>query len=81
MQGFSDGYKQTEPSVWGPVAKSNVTNQVLSGVSSASFRITEEMINEVRNRRVEYVVIPAAESIYLVFDKRFVLKNNQPITD
>jgi hypothetical protein len=74
LSGFSEAAQQREPSLWGPVAKPNLTNQVLNGVSTASFRVAENLLEDVRRRAVEYVIIPAGERIYIVFDRKFVLQ-------
>lgn len=77
MSGFADAARDREITPFYSYPKNNVSNQVLSGVSSASFRVAEEIIQDVRNRRVEYITVPAGQKVFLVFDQKFVVKNGQ----
>jgi|GEM_PF-5039465 len=73
LSGFANAAQDRESSFFGPVPKTTVGNQVLNGLSTASFQVAQSMLDDIRNRAVEYVVIPAGEKIFVALQSRFNL--------
>jgi hypothetical protein len=71
LGGFADSARKREPSIFGQVPTPDLTNNLLTGASTASFRVMEEMIRDIQKRAVEYVVVPAGEPVFLVFEQQF----------
>lgn len=71
LGGFADSARKREPSVFGQIPTPDLTNNLLTGASTASFRVMEEMIRDIQQRAIEYVVVPAGEPIFLVFEQQF----------
>lgn len=79
LGGFADAARQRDPSFVGPMPREDLQNRMLEATSSASFEVMDEMIRDVRERAVEYVIVPAGEDIFVVFDRRFDIPNGKPI--
>jgi hypothetical protein len=79
VEGFANASREYDNRFLVPTPNKSVSNNVWAGVSGASFRLTEQLLQEVQNRRVEYVVVPSGDRIFLVFDQRFVIKDKTPI--
>jgi len=79
IEGFADASKDRQPTVIGDIPKSTVGNKVLDGVGGASFRVAEDIMRDIRNRSIEYVVVPSGEQIFAVFSEKFILPGGRPI--
>lgn len=71
LSGFASGAQEREASAFGSVTKPSVKNQVLSGLSVASFQIAEQALEKMKNDALEYVVVPAGTSIYVLFNEKW----------
>lgn len=79
IEGFSQAAKERETTIIGQIAKDNLTNKTLDGVGSASFRVAEEMIKDIREKSVEYIVVPSGEEIYAVFTDKFTVPGGKSL--
>lgn len=74
LSGFSDAAQTSQPNVFGyNQTEQSVSNQVLSGVSVASFQVAEDILRDIRTKAVEYVVVPAGEPIFVALTSRYDL--------
>lgn len=73
LSGFSDAARERESTVFGSLPKESVSNQVLAGLSTASFQVADEILRDIRNSAIEYVVVPAGEPIFVALTKRYEL--------
>lgn len=71
LSGFANAAQDREPTIYGATPKQSVNNQVLSGLSVASFQVAEEILRDVRQRAVEYVVVPAGKSVFVALTNRY----------
>ncbi len=79
IEGFADAAKERETTVLGQRPTPTVTNQVLEGVGSSSFRVADEIMNDIRRRAIEYVVVPSGEQIFAVFTEKFSIPDGKRI--
>jgi hypothetical protein len=80
LSGFAAGARETEPTLLGPTPDVNITNQVLSGVSTASFQVADDLLRDVQQRSVEYVVIPAGEQIFVALTRRYEMSQGKGVS-
>lgn len=73
LSGFADSARVREPNVFGSQPQINVSNQVLSGLSTASFQIADDILKDIRERAIEYVVVPAGEPIFVALTQKYEL--------
>jgi hypothetical protein len=73
ISGFADASRTRESTILGSVPEVSVNNQVLSGLSTASFQVAENILQDIRSRAVEYVVVPAGEPVFVALTKRYNL--------
>lgn len=73
VEGFADAARSRQSTIIGDVTKENLRNQVLDGVGQSSFRVAEELIRDIRDNAVEFVVVPSGEMIFAVFTEKFVV--------
>lgn len=71
LSGFASGAQDREASVFGSVTQSSVKNQVLSGLSVASFQLAEQAMEKMKSQAFEYVVVPAGMPIYILFNRKW----------
>lgn len=71
LSGFASGAQDREASVFGTVAQPSVKNQVLSGLSVASFQVAEQAMEKMKSQAFEYVIVPAGMPIYVLFNKKW----------
>lgn len=71
LSGFAEGARERDFSFFGSQAKPSLNNQILSGLSAASFQVAEEMLRDIRNEAIEYVVVPAGEYIFVALTQRY----------
>ena len=75
LGGFSEASRERETTIFGLQPQANLSNQVLSGISTASFQVAEEILRDIRNRAVEYVVVPAGENIFVALTSRYEMSD------
>lgn len=73
LSGFADAARKREVTIIGSQPEVTLSNQVLAGLSTASFQVAEEILRDVRSQAVEYVVVPAGEPVFVVLTRRLVL--------
>lgn len=71
LSGFSGAAREREITPFGTIPEVNLTNQVLGGLSTASFQVADEILRDIRTRAVEYVVVPAGERIFVALTARY----------
>lgn len=71
LSGFADAARTRQISFWGSVPEVTLDNQVLAGLSTASFQVANEILNDIRQSAVEYVVVPAGEMIFVALTRRY----------
>lgn len=71
LSGFAAGAREYEPSIYGSQPQVNLRNQVLGGLSTASFQVAEDILRDVQRRAIEYVVVPAGERIFVALTRRY----------
>lgn len=74
LSGFADAARVREPTFFGPQPEVSVSNQMLAGLSGASFRVAEEILRDIRERAIEYVVVPAGEPVFVALTGRYVVE-------
>lgn len=77
LSGFSNAAQEREPTIFGSQPVPSVGNQVLSGLSTASFEIADEMLREIKDRAVEYVVVPAGDAIFVALTSRYEIEQRK----
>ena len=77
LGGFANASRSREGTIYGSIPEPNLTNDVLAGVSSASFQVAEDILRDVRERSVEYVVVPAGEQIFVALTRRYELNQEK----
>jgi hypothetical protein len=71
LSGYADAAKARQVTVFGSVPDVSVENQVLGGLSTASFQVANEILQDIRTHAVEYVVVPAGERIFVALTRRY----------
>ncbi len=71
LSGFTEAARTREPTIIGSQPEVTVSNQVLSGLSTASFQVAENILHDIRSRSVEYVVVPAGEPVFVALTQRY----------
>jgi hypothetical protein len=71
LSGFADAAKSRQTTIWGSQPEVTVENQVLAGLSTASFQVANQILNDIRSQAVEYTVVPAAERIFVALTRRY----------
>jgi hypothetical protein len=71
LSGFSDAAREREPTPFGSQPSISVGNQLLGGLSTASFQVANQMLQDIKENSVEYVVVPAGEQIFVVLTQRY----------
>lgn len=71
LSGYADAAKTRQFSLLGSIPEVTVENQVLNGLSTASFQIANEVLQDIRSRAIEYVVVPAGERIFVALTRRY----------
>lgn len=77
LSGFATGGMERENTITGSAPKQNLTNQALSGLSIASFKVADEAMNDLRDEPAEYVVVPAGADVYLAFERKWELGTSE----
>lgn len=71
LSGLSDAGRRRRPGIIGDYVEDTLSNQVLAGLSTATFQIAEELLRDIDRRSVEYVVVPSGEPIFVVLTRRY----------
>lgn len=71
LSGFSSAGREREVTAFGSQPTISTGNQVLEGLSVASFQVANQILNDIRERSIEYVVVPAGEPIFVVLTQRY----------
>lgn len=70
LSGFASSAQDRESAPSGSFPSPSLKNQVLGGLSTASFGIAENLLKDIQNKAIEYVVLPAGEEIFIVFERK-----------
>lgn len=71
LSGFADASRVRSPTLFGPQVDVNLNNQILAGLSTASFQVAEELLRDIRTSAIEYVVVPAGEQVFVALTQRY----------
>jgi hypothetical protein len=71
LSGFADAARERESTLLGSQPTVSLGNQVLTGLSTASFEVANEMLRDIRSTAIEYVVVPAGERVFVVLTRRY----------
>lgn len=71
LSGYADAAKTRQATIWGSQPEVTVENQVLSGLSTASFQVANQILNDIRQQAIEYTVVPASERIFVALTRRY----------
>ncbi len=80
LSAFASGGMEREATPEGSVAKPSLTNQALSGLGVASFKVAEEAMQSLKSESVEHVVVPAGTDIYIAFARKWTLDPEKGIS-
>lgn len=78
LSGFADAGRTRQINLLGSVPEVTVNNQVLGGLSTASFQVANEILNDIRQHAIEYVVVPAGERIFVALTRRYDVNQKGP---
>jgi hypothetical protein len=76
LSGFAEAGRERGATIFGSQPEVSIGNQVLSGLSVASFQVANQILNDIRARSIEYVVVPAGERIFVVLTRRYDIAQN-----
>lgn len=76
LSGFAGAGRERESTIFGSQPEVSIGNQVLSGLSVASFQVANQILNDIRSRSIEYVVVPAGERVFVVLTRRYDIAQN-----
>lgn len=71
LSGFAGAAYQMQATPFGSVPEVSLNNQVVAGLSTASFQVAEDILRDIRTRSVAYVVVPAGEQIFVALTRRY----------
>lgn len=71
ISGLSDASRTRESTIFGPLPRETTGNRLLSGLSTASFQVAENLLRDIQQHAVEYVVVPAGDRIFVALQSRF----------
>lgn len=75
LSGFAGGAQDREATIAGSVATPSLKNQMLGGLSSASFAVAESLLKDIQNHSIEYVVVPAGEEIFIAVNGKLQMNH------
>lgn len=78
LSGFADAAREREVTVLGSQPQVSLGNQVLSGLSTASFQVADQMLRDIQSRAIEYVVIPAGEQVFVALTRKYDMVQGGP---
>lgn len=71
LSGFADAARSQEFTLLGSQPTVSTSNQVLTGLSVASFQVADQIMRDIQTSAVEYVVVPAGERVFVVLTRRY----------
>ncbi|RME14064.1 MAG: hypothetical protein D6797_09710 [Bdellovibrio sp.] len=76
LSGFSDAAMEREVTTLGSQPKPSLSNQILSGLSTSAFQVAEDILRDIQNRAIEYVVVPAGEPIFVALTRSYTINQD-----
>ena len=77
LSGYADSARSRQLTFYGAVPEVSVENQVLGGLSAASFQVANEILQDIRARAIEYVVVPAGERVFVALTRRYEMNQKE----
>lgn len=78
LSGFADAARERQTTIFGSQPDITLGNQVLGGLSTASFQVADEILRDIRERAIEYVVVPAGERVFVALTRRYEMNQEEP---
>ena len=73
LSGFAGGAREGNYTLVGYQPDVSISNQVLTGLSAASFQVANQIMSDIRSSALEYVVVPAGEEVFVVLTQKYVV--------
>lgn len=73
LSGFAGGAREGAYTLVGYQPDVSISNQVLTGLSAASFQVANQIMSDIRSSAIEYVVVPAGEEVFVVLTQKYVV--------
>jgi hypothetical protein len=73
LSGFAGGAREGQYTLVGYQPDVSLSNQVLTGLSAASFQVANQIMSDIRSNALEYVVVPAGEEVFVVLTQKYVV--------
>lgn len=73
LSGMADASRLRRVTPFGYQSDWSISDQVMAGLSTASFQVAESILRDIRTRAIEYVVVPAGEQIFVVLTRKYQL--------
>jgi hypothetical protein len=73
LSGFAGGAREGQYTLVGYQPDVSLSNQVLTGLSAASFQVANQIMSDIRSSALEYVVVPAGEEVFVVLTQKYVV--------
>jgi hypothetical protein len=78
LSGFAGGAREGQYTLVGYQPDVSLSNQVLTGLSAASFQVANQIMSDIRSSALEYVVVPAGEEVFVVLTQKYVVAQGGP---
>jgi hypothetical protein len=75
LSGFAGAAQDREVTIAGSVPTPSLKNQMLGGMSAASFVVAENILRDIQNQSIEYVVVPAGEEIFIAVNGKLQMNH------
>lgn len=73
LSGFAGGAREGSYTLVGYQPDVSISNQVLTGLSAASFQVANQIMSDIRSSALEYVVVPAGEEVFVVLTQKYIV--------
>lgn len=73
LSGFAGGAREGQYTLVGYQPDVSLSNQVLTGLSAASFQVANQIMSDIRSNALEYVVVPAGEEVFVVLTQKYLV--------
>jgi hypothetical protein len=73
LSGFAGGAREGQYTLVGYQPDVSLSNQVLTGLSAASFQVANQIMSDIRSSALEYVVVPAGEEVFVVLTQKYIV--------
>jgi hypothetical protein len=73
LSGFAGGAREGQYTLVGYQPDVSLSNQVLTGLSAASFQVANQIMSDIRSSALEYVVVPAGEEVFVVLTQKYTV--------